>query len=161
MPENVKMEPIEILREIQARWDMDKERHEQSSWGGLRVDDKGDEIEIEDVPELCNTTACLAGEAAIVTGNADYKVFYHDDKNPQKITGVDLSLTGKYQDWDFIDAGAEILGLEHDHAYYLFMDADHEEGEDWVAECLSAGEIITPAGLFADEEEDEDDWEDD
>lgn len=118
---NYKLKHRALANQVLVSILLEPEKHNQRSWGALFPED-GKPF------QQCETTACVAGHAALLTGNASFNV---DENNTDYI--IDLKLNEKAtekfggDESDFFWLGKKLFGLNKNDAAMLFFDTNDEE----------------------------------
>lgn len=110
---------IKLLKDVRDTIIMNPDSHNQSSW-------------------ICDTTMCIAGHAAVVSGRAEVRV--------DKLYGVYLANVSDPEESLYAsDVGVEVLDLTDDERHYLFYCFDNETSIrriDHLLELWEAGKVL-------------------
>lgn len=118
---------ITLLEKVLNLIEEKPEKWEQASWVDSRELTPGQLADMQAGKyEMCGTTACVAGWALLLSGQ------YEPELSPtgkyvisirEKATGLSLEQMDDGDDADSIyeRLGAELLGLDHDQAYRIFL----------------------------------------
>lgn len=124
---NYKLKHRALANQVLVNILLEPEKHNQRSWGMFDLQ--------EDVPlEQCATTACVAGHAALMTGNASFNL---DENHIGYI--VDLKLneqaTEKFgvDENDFFWLGKKLFGLNKNDAALLFYATNNDQAVQALA----------------------------
>jgi hypothetical protein len=128
--------PIEILTKVKERWEKYPSRHRQSEWLQPIVDDVIPTSFADEGDELCGTACCLGGESLLVAGLAKIEI-------RGSVGQRYLELVDQHGDPLNVEpVAAEALGLTPGQAFQLFFCMDNAAVEDWVDDCVAAGQVL-------------------
>ena len=128
-----------LAKQILDTFKAKPERHAQSTWGEFigwneldRLTALGPERKLTREEEDCNTTCCVAGYAALITGNA-----YFTTHN-KRLMIAEGTPEAEFEDWKGL--GARLLGLPENEAHRLFFDTTDDQAVA-ALEYLVKGEL--------------------
>lgn len=141
--------PQELAAEIASIIRLKDDLWYQGSWfgvphGGGTVDEIRKALVTQE--DTCGTTACVAGWATVLTAPLGTRVYYG---------GMVLFPDGTNND-DAEELAAEALGIDDDHAGWLFASYRHKREVLAALDAIAEGKDWNPSNLESDDEDDED-----